>query len=415
MQKDYSFTVKDRFLEYVTIDTQSDPHSPTCPSTEKQKDLSQLLVKELKSLGVEDAEMDENGYVYGTIPSNTEKSVPTVFFCSHVDTSPDCSGKNVKPIVHENYKGGSLFFPADPELELMPIEHPDLEQQIGNDIITADGTTLLGADNKAGVAAIMDMVNYFHKYPDEKHGTIKVLFTPDEEIGRGADLVNIEKLNADFGYTIDGEKLGSFEDETFSADGAVIKFYGVSAHPGFAKGKLINALKMASTFVKAVEMLPAPEKTEGRQGFVHPVEMGGNAEEATVSMIIRSFNDQELERLGNQLKELGKEVERIFKKGKVEVEISEQYRNMKSIIDQHPEVSEYALEAIQESGIEPIHRSIRGGTDGSKLSFMGLPCPNIFAGEHAFHSKLEWVSVQDMQKSVEVMVRLIKKWEAKAE
>lgn len=401
-------------MEYVRIDTQSDPHSSSCPSTEKQKNLSKKLVDELKALGIRDAEMDEFGYVYATLPSNSSKSVPTICFCSHVDTSPDCSGENVQPVLHENYQGGTIHYERNPKIALSPDEHPDLNEQIGNDIITSDGSTLLGADNKSGVAAIMDMVHYFTTYPDEKHGTIKVLFTPDEEIGRGADKVDIAKLNADFGYTIDGEKRGTFEDETFSADGASIHCYGISARPGFAKDKLVNALKVASEVMAALSKFPSPEETEGREGFIHPLEISGNAEKAQIDLIIRSFDNEELKSLGTELKLVAESVADTIEGAKVEVVITEQYRNMKEVIDRYPEISQYALEAIQNSGIDAIHRSIRGGTDGSKLSFMGLPCPNIFAGEHAFHSKLEWVSAQDMQKSVEVMVRLIQLWETRS-
>ena len=401
-------------MDYVRIDTQSNPHSSTCPSTEKQKNLSKKLEGELQAMGVLDAKMDELGYVYATLPSNSSKSVPTICFCSHVDTSPDCSGENVQPVLHKNYQGGTIHYERNPNIVLNPDEHPDLKEQVGNDIITSDGTTLLGADNKSGVAAIMDMVHYFTTHPEEKHGTIKVLFTPDEEIGRGADNVDIAKLNADFGYTIDGEKRGTFEDETFSADGAIIRCFGISAHPGFAKNKLVNALKVASEVMIALNEFPSPEQTEGREAFIHPLEISGNAEEAQIDLIIRSFDNDELHKLGAELKSVAERVADTIEGSKVEVVITEQYRNMKEVIDKHPEISEYALEAIQSSGIEPIHRSIRGGTDGSKLSFMGLPCPNIFAGEHAFHSKLEWVSVQDMQKSVEVMVRLIQLWEKRS-
>lgn len=409
---DYKFTVLDRFLRYVKVDTQSDPHSDSIPSTEKQKDLSRLLVQELKELGVNDAEMDDLGYVYATIPANTEKAVPVICFCSHVDTSPESSGTNVIPVIHENYDGRVLVLPADNNIKIDPAAHPELAKKIGNDIVTADGTTLLGADNKAGVAAIMDTAHYFMSHPEVKHGAIRILFTPDEEIGRGADAVNIEKLGADFGYTVDGEALGSFEDETFSAHMVNIKIEGVNFHPGFAKGKLESALKAACAFV---DRLPkdtwSPETTEGREGFVHPYEMTGGVEHAEFTMIIRSFVDSDLIEYENRLRSILEQVVNDFPNSTFSFEVSEQYRNMKNVIEKCPQVSEYAIEAIERAGLEPRIGSIRGGTDGSKLSFMGLPCPNIFAGEHSFHSKMEWASVQDMQKAVETLINLACIWE----
>ncbi len=411
----YSFTVVDRFLNYVKIDTQSDPHSTSTPSTEKQKDLSRLLVKELQAMGVEDAEMDEHGYVYATLKSNSEKKVPVICFCSHVDTSPETTGQNVNPIIHKNYDGKIIKYAKDSSLKLDPAEHPELAKKLGNDIITTDGTTLLGADNKAGVAEIMDMAHYFISNPEIKHGDIRILFTPDEEIGRGADKVNIEKLGADFGYTVDGEALGSFEDETFSADMVQITIHGVNAHPGFAKGNMENALKAASKFI---ELLPqntwSPETTAGREGFVHPYEMKGGVEKMELTFIIRSFVDADLQTYEQRLEELLKSALVSYPSMTYEFKVSEQYRNMKNIISQHPSISAYAIEAIERAGLKVNHGSIRGGTDGSKLSFMGLPCPNVFAGEHAFHSKLEWASVQDMQKAVETLVNIACIWEERS-
>lgn len=412
---DYNYTVLDRFLRYVKVDTQSDPHSDTIPSTEKQKDLSRILVQELKELGVNDAEMDDLGYVYATIPANTNKSIPVICFCSHVDTSPESSGTNVNPVIHENYDGRVLVLPADNNIKIDPAAHPELANKIGNDIVTADGTTLLGADNKAGVAAIMDTAHYFMSHPEVKHGAIRILFTPDEEIGRGADAVNIEKLGADFGYTVDGEALGSFEDETFSAHMVNIKIEGVNFHPGFAKGKLESALKAACAFVDGLPKdTLSPETTEGREGFVHPYEMTGGIEHAEITMIIRSFVDSDLVEFENRLTSILEDVMKDFPNSTFSFDVKEQYRNMKNIIKDCPQVSEYAIEAIQRAGLKPRIGSIRGGTDGSKLSFMGLPCPNIFAGEHSFHSKMEWVSVQDMQKAVETLVNLAMIWEEKS-
>lgn len=412
---DYQFTVLERFLRYVQIDTQSDPHSKSVPSTEKQKNLSKLLVEELRAMGIADAEVDEKGYVYATVPANTEKDVPVLCFCSHVDTSPESSGANVKPIIHKNYQGGIIHLPADPKVFIDPQAHPELQTKIGNDIVTSDGSTLLGADNKAGVAAIMDMAQYFMSHPDVKHGKIRILFTPDEEIGRGADHVDVKKLGADFGYTVDGEALGSFEDETFSADMVKITIEGVNAHPGFAKGQMESALKAMAAFIAK---LPAqswsPETTEGREGFVHPYEIKGGVEACEAIFIIRSFKDEELKEFERKLENLVIETLKNFPKAQYRFEVTEQYRNMKNIISKFPEVSAYAIEAIERAGLKPRIGSIRGGTDGSKLSFKGLPCPNIFAGEHSFHSKMEWASVQDMQKAVETITHLVRIWEERA-
>ncbi|WP_420152133.1 peptidase T [Siphonobacter sp.] len=412
----YSFTVTERFLRYVQIDTQSDPHAETYPSTEKQKDLSRVLVQELQQMGVTEVELDDYGYVYATLPATTAKAdVPVICFCSHVDTSPDCSGANVKPIVHTRYDGSDLVLPDDPAQIIRMSDHPDLKDQIGNDLITASGTTLLGADNKAGVAEIMDAVHYLISHPELEHGTIKILFTPDEEIGRGTAKVDLEKLGADFGYTIDGETLGSLEDETFSADAVHIRIQGVSQHPGFAKGRMESAIKIAS---ELVARLPkdrlSPETTEDKEGFVHPTYLHGTVEEAEVELIIRDFAEAGLHEKEAFLKQLTEEVLAQYPHSTAAIQVVEQYRNMKEVLDQYPQVAQYAVEAIERSGIAARQMSIRGGTDGSRLSFMGLPCPNIFAGEHAFHSRHEWVSRQDMEKAVEVIVNLAQIWAEKA-
>ncbi len=407
-------TVLERFLRYVQIDTQSDPESPTQPSTEKQKDLSRVLVEELLAMGIADAHLDPHGYVYATIPANTAKNVPVICYCSHVDTSPDSSGAGVKPILHANYGGGEIVLPDDPSVVIKPEEHPDLLEQIGNDLITASGTTLLGADNKAGVAAIMDAAQFLVTHPDIPHGTIKILFTPDEEIGRGVNKVDLEKLGAHFGYTIDGEKRGSLEDETFSADAATITIHGVSAHPGFAQGKMENAIKIAAA---VVDRLPkdrlSPESTSGREGFIHPTSISGGLEKAVVQFIVRDFTDEGLIEHEHLLKRILDEVLNDYPNSRAEFKVTEQYRNMKKVLDQHPQVAEFAAEAIRRAGMEPIRSSIRGGTDGSRLSYMGLPCPNIFAGEHAFHSRQEWVSVQDMELAAQTLVHLAMVWEEK--
>lgn len=411
----FSHTVTERFLRYVTIDTQSDPDSPRSPSTEKQKDLGRVLAAELKAMGVEDAHLDEYGYVYGTIPANTDKKVPVICFCSHMDTSPDVTGKGVKPQVWKNYRGGDITLPGDPSQVIRFNEHPALKNQIGNDIITTDGTTLLGADNKAGVAEIMDAAHFFLNNPDVKHGTIKILFTPDEEIGRGVDNVDLKKLGADFGYTMDGESAGCVEDETFSADGATITITGVSAHPGYAKGKMEHAIKIAAAII---ERLPkegcSPETTSGKQGFLHPIGIEGALERATLSFIARDFTEEGLKEKEVLLETIVKDVMKDYPRSSYTLEVKEQYRNMKQVIDRHPHVLEYAIEAIRRAGLRPMRTAIRGGTDGSRLSFMGLPCPNIFAGEHAFHSRLEWVSRQDMEKAVQTIVHMAMIWEEKA-
>jgi tripeptide aminopeptidase len=411
----FQHSVTERFLRYVTIDTQSDPDSPTCPSTEKQKDLGRLLAAELKDIGLADAHLDAHGYVYATIPANTQKKVPVICFCSHMDTSPDCTGKNVKPQIVRNYRGGDITLPADPSQIIRAAEHPALKAQIGHDIITTDGTTLLGADNKAGVAEIMDAAQFLVQNPHIKHGTIKILFTPDEEIGRGVDEVDLKKLGADFAYTIDGESAGQIEDETFSADAATIFIQGVSTHPGFAKGKMEHAIKIAAAII---ERLPrdtcSPETTEGKEGFLHPIGISGALEQTTIGFIVRDFTVAGLKEKEALLERIVKDVMKDYPRSTYRMEVKEQYRNMKEVIDRHPETVDYAIEAIRRAGLTPRRNSIRGGTDGSRLSFMGLPCPNIFAGEHAFHSRLEWVSRQDMEKAAETIVHLAMIWEERA-
>ncbi len=423
----FTHDVTERFLRYVVIDTQSDPNSSTCPSTEKQKNLGRLLASELQQLGLTDAHLDEHGYVYATIPANTDKKVPVICFCSHMDTSPDCTGANVKPQIVKNYQGGDIVLLPDHaplagiqggRIEAPVIratDHPALADQIGHDIITTDGTTLLGADNKAGLAEIMDATRFLIQNPQIKHGTIKILFTPDEEIGRGVDKVDLKKLGADFAYTMDGESAGHIEDETFSADGATITIEGVSTHPGFAKGKMEHAIKIAAAII---ERLPkntcSPETTEDKEGFLHPIGISGALEKATIGFIVRDFTDEGLKEKEALLEGIVKEVMKDYPHSTYRMEVKHQYRNMKQVIDRHPKTVDYAIEAIRRAGLTPVRGSIRGGTDGSRLSFMGLPCPNIFAGEHAFHSRLEWVSRQDMEKAAETIVHLATIWEERA-
>ena len=408
-------TCVERFLRYVQIDTQSDPLSKLCPSTEKQKDLAKILVSELKAMGISDAKMDEYGYVYATIESNSEKDVPVICFCSHMDTSPDSSGANVKPTIHKNYDGGKIVLPGDSSQILTSDDFPDLVNQIGNDIITSDGTTLLGADDKAGVAEIMDAAYFFTANPQIKHGKIRILFTPDEEVGKGVDKVNIKELGAKFAYTMDGGELGIVEDETFSADSVEIVIHGVITHPGTAKGKMQNAIKIASEIVaKLPKDSLTPETTEGKEGFIHPTGIEGGAEKARIKFIIRDFEDQGLIEKEKLLENIVKGILSSYKKSTYEFIVKESYRNMKKVLDTVPHVTQYAVEAVKRAGIEPRSKAVRGGTDGSRLSYMNLPCPNIFSGGQGIHSKREWVSARDMKKAVETIVHLAMIWEERS-
>jgi tripeptide aminopeptidase len=406
-------SLEERFLRYVAIDTTSDPTATCFPSTEKQKHLSRLLSDELSALGLVDVEMDEWGYVFATIPSNSPNSnAPTICFCSHVDTAPDCSGTNVKPLVHRSYTGQDIVLPDDTTQVITTQRHPYLKEKIGDDIITASGLTLLGADDKAGVAIIMDFAEFIINHPEIIHGNIRILFTPDEEVGRGVEKLDMKKLNADFGYTLDGGPLGDIEDETFSADAMVFNFEGVSAHPGYAKGKMVNALKLASKFVESLPIHElSPETTKHREGFVHPVSMEGGLEKAQVSFIIRDHVTSKLALYEELLNELAQKVVNEFPGASFSSTVSEQYRNMKEILNNYPFVTDYAVLAMEKAGLSPNRSIIRGGTDGSRLSFMGLPCPNIFTGEMAIHSRHEFVSLQDMQKAVSTLVELVQIWE----
>lgn len=403
--------VADKFMRYVQVDTQSDPTSNTFPSTEKQKNLAKILVQELLAMGIEDAHMDKYGYVYGTLKSNISEKVPVICFCSHMDTSPDSSGKNVKPLIHKKYQGQDLKLPLDDKITISSKNHPDLLNQIGHDIITASGDTLLGADDKAGIAEIMQAIELLIQNPDIPHGDIKILFTPDEEIGRGVDFVDLNKLGAQYAYTLDGETVGSIEDETFSADGGVLILNGISAHPGFAKGKMYSAIKWAG---EILEQLPknelSPESTSGREGFIHPVVIKGSVEQVEIEFILRDFDTQKLVQHAKVIEDIAKKTQTSYPGCHFELKIQEQYRNMKDILDQHPRIMEIGIEAIKRVGLTPKPRSIRGGTDGSRLSQLGLPCPNIFTGGHAFHSKEEWVSIQDMEKAVLTILHVANLW-----
>lgn len=411
----YKFTCVDRFLKYVKYDTQSSEESTSFPSTEKQKVLSAELVKELKEIGLKDAHMDEHGYVIATLEATTNKKVPVIGFIAHVDTSPAVSGENVNPVIHRNYQGGDIVLPNDKNQVIEVKNNPELLEMKGFDIITTDGTTLLGADNKAGVSEIMDAVNYLIKHPEVKHGVIKVCFTPDEEVGRGTEKFDVKKFGAEYAYTVDGSARGEVESETFSADGVNIKIHGKNIHPGYAKGKMVNSVKVASEFINSLPKDKlSPETTEGREGYVHCVAFNGNEEMTALKFIIRDFETPRLKEYEDLLKKLAEDAVKKYPGARLEFEVVEQYRNMKEVLDKHPRVVNYGEEAMIRLGIKPIMRPIRGGTDGARLSFMGLPTPNIFAGEHSFHSKLEWIAIQDMEMSVKTIVEISKIWEEKA-
>lgn len=407
----------DRFMRYVQVDTQSDPNSNEHPTTSKQKDLSRILFNELKEMGLQQLELDEFGYVYATIPANSSKrNVPTICFCSHVDTAPDCSGTDVKPILHANYDGKDIVLPDDTTQVLSVSSSPYLEKHIGHEIITASGLTLLGADDKAGVAIIMEATQTLLDTPGVVHGDIKIVFTPDEEVGKGTAKIDMAKVGAQFGYTLDGGEEGSLEDETFSADGATITIHGVISHPGYAKGKLVNAMKIAGEILAALPTNEwSPETTAGMEGFVHPVALNGIAEKATIGFIVRDFKTAELANHHERLKNIVEEIVKKHPGASIEYVKQEQYRNMKDILVQHPQVASYAAEAIQRAGLTVKKESIRGGTDGSRLSYMGLPCPNLFTGMQNIHSKLEWIGVKDMVTAVETLVHLAAIWEEKTE
>lgn len=407
-------TVLDRLMRYVVIDTQSDPESNSQPSTEKQKDLGRALTAELKAMGLADAHLDEHGNVYATIPATIDKPVPVICFCSHMDTAPDFSGTGVKPQIVRNYQGGDIVLAGDKSQVIRAAEHPDLENQIGHDIVTTDGTTLLGADDKAGIAEIMTAAQFLIDNPDIRHGTVKILFTTDEEIGRGADKVDLKKLGAAFGYTMDGGKIGEIENETFSADGVDIDITGVSMHPGTAKDVMENAIKIAAEIVSRLPKDQAPETTEERQGFIHPTDISGAMESARLKFIVRDFDVKGLHEKEALLKGIAEDVMKAYPGSTMSFKVREQYRNMKEVLDRHPEVVANLEEAVRRVGLTPVTASIRGGTDGSRLSFMGLPCPNIYTGGHAYHSPLEWVSVQDMDVAVKTIVELVKVWEERA-
>ena len=409
-------SVLDRFLRYVKYDTQSSEASTTYPSTDTQLVLLRDLVVELRSIGLEDAVIDGHGYVTATIPATTTKrGVPTIGFIAHVDTSPEMPGANVKPIVHRRYDGGDLVLPDDASAVLRPAEIPYLLDQIGHDIVTASGTTLLGADNKAGVAEIVTAAEYLVAHPEIPHGRIRIAFTPDEEVGRGTKYFDVPAFGAECAYTMDGGRRGEIEIESFSADAITVTFHGFNTHPGYAKGRMLNTIKIAAAFIDA---LPAdrlsPETTDGHEGFVHPYVVTASVERTSVRLLLRDFQTAGLREKEALIRTLASDVASRHPGARVEFAVEESYRNMREVLDQRPEIADYAREAIRRAGLEPHSRPIRGGTDGSRLSFMGLPTPNLFAGEQNFHSRLEWVSVQDMEQAVEVIVHLCQVWEERS-
>lgn len=401
------YTVKDRFLKYVQIDTQADPYSKTIPSTLKQLNLTDALEAELKEMGLV-YKRNEAGYLYAYLPGN-KRSSKKIFFCAHIDTAPDCSGTDVKPIVHENYDGGELALPDDTSLKISPKKFPELHNKMGHDIISASGLTLLGADDKAGVAIIFDAFYQMSQNPDLVHGDVRMLITTDEEIGKGVAQVNLDLLDADFGFTLDGGDIGHLEDENFSADAAVIEVTGVSSHPAYGKGKMENAIKIASDIIANLPRTSlSPETTEGKEGFIHPTKIGGGLESATIEFILRDFITDNLSKHAHVLEEVASKVLEAYPGSTYKLTTRKQYRNMKDVLDQHLYIVDLANEAMKNVGVKPIIKSIRGGTDGAQLSHMGKPCPNLFAGQQGIHSKLEWVSVQDMQKAVDTVIEICK-------
>jgi tripeptide aminopeptidase len=409
-------TVLDRFLRYVRYDTQSDERSTTSPSTAKQLVLLRDLVGELRAIGLADAAIDEHGYVMATVPATSATpGVPTIGFIAHVDTSPEMSGANVVPIVHRAYDGRDIVLSDDPAAVLRLADNPALADQLGHTIVTASGTTLLGADDKAGVAEIMTAAAYLAAHPEIPHGRIRIAFTPDEEIGRGATHFDVARFGADYAYTLDGGGRGEVEAESFSADAITVTFHGFNTHPGYAKGRMINAIKIAADFI---HRLPAerlsPETADGHGGFVHPYVMEAGVDRTSVKLLLRDFRTDGLTEQRALVSSLAQEAAAAHPGARVEARIEESYRNMKEILDRHPEVVACAHEAVRRAGLEVRPRSIRGGTDGSRLSFMGLPTPNLFAGEHNFHSRLEWVSAEDMEKAADVIVQLCRVWEERA-
>jgi len=411
--------ILEHFFRYVKIDTQSQEDvTDRYPSTAKQLDLAKILVKELIDLGLKDAAMDEFGIVMATLPSNlapTEAArIPVIGLIAHLDTSPEVSGKDVKPIIHQNYRGGDIKLPGDPNVIIRQSENPILAEKIGEDIVTSDGTTLLGADDKAGIAEIMSFLSYLQKHPDIKHGTLRIAFTPDEEVGAGTDHFDVKKFGADFAYTVDGETVGEIEIETFNASAGIFTVHGINVHPGYAKGKMVNAIPIAAEIVRLIDREPSPATTEKREGYLHPYVIEGGVEKVTLRVLLRDFDADGIRAKSVRLNEIRDQVASQFPRARIELEVKESYKNMYVKLAENPKVIEYALEATRRAGIQPKTQIIRGGTDGAKLCFMGLPTPNIFTGGHNFHSKQEWISVQDMEKTVATLVNLVQVWVEKS-
>ncbi len=412
-------TMIDRFFRYVRIDTQSQENVENqYPSTDKQKNLLRLLVQELRELGLKDASMDKHGYVMATLSTNLSdedsQKVPVIGLIAHVDTSPEVSGADVKPIIHKNYQGNDIILPGDPDQVLRFDENPALNDHIGDDIITSDGTTLLGADNKAGITEILTLIEYLRDHPEIKHGKLRIGFTPDEEVGAGTQFFDVKKFGADYAYTVDGETVGEIENETFNAAAATFTVHGINVHPGYAKNKLVNAIKIVSDIIMELNADPSPETTEKREGYLHPYVLEGGVEKASVKYLIRDFEQTGMVEKAGRLKQVSEMMIKRYPKAKIELEIKESYQNMKVKIDEDPKVVEYALEAVSRAGIEPQLQLIRGGTDGARLCFMGLLTPNIFTGGHNFHGKLEWIAVQAMEEAVDTLVQLVQVWVEKS-
>ncbi|QXP69952.1 peptidase T [Polaribacter sp. R2A056_3_33] len=401
--------ITDRFIKYVTIDTESDPNNPAFPSTEKQWDLANVLVDELKQIGMKEVDLDANCYIMATLPSNLDYEVPTIGFVAHIDTSPDFSGKNVKPQIVENYQGNNIILNVEENIVLSPDYFDDLLQYKGQTIITTDGTTLLGADDKAGVTEIVTAMEYLIQHPEIKHGKIRICFTPDEEVGKGAHMFDVDKFGAEWAYTMDGSQIGELEYENFNAAGAIVTITGKIVHPGYAKGKMINSMLIANEFITALPTNEIPQRTEGYEGFFHLHDINGNVEKTVLEYIVRDHDLDLFEKRKSLMHKIALDFNTRYNQDLIEVTIKDQYFNMKEKITPVMHIVDIAEEVMTDLGITPLIKAIRGGTDGSQLSFKGLPCPNIFAGGHNFHGRYEYVPVESMVKATEVIIGIAEK------
>ncbi|WP_445486805.1 peptidase T [Niallia sp. 03133] len=406
-------SIINRFISYAVVDTQSNADNETCPSTSGQLTLASMLVEELKEIGMTEVTIDENGYVMATLPANSDKHIPTIGFLSHLDTATDFTGKNVRPQIVENYNGGEIMLNKSLSVVLSPKEFPELKNYVGHTLITTDGTTLLGADNKAGIAEIMTALIYLIQHPEVKHGKIRVAFTPDEEIGRGPHKFDVDAFSADFAYTVDGGPIGELQYESFNAAGAKITVNGTNVHPGTAKGKMVNSMKIAMELQNKLPAFESPEFTEGYEGFYHLLSFEGNVEQTKLYYIIRDFDRAEFEKKKSFLEQIIEDLNKKHGGSTITLELQDQYFNMREKIEPVKEIVDVAYNAMENLGIKPIVQPIRGGTDGSQLSYMGLPTPNIFTGGENFHGKFEFISVENMQKSVDVLVEIVKLFEQK--